>query len=152
MAIGTAWCSEDDVNIPEILHQVMAKHCDGTAQMGDIPIDTVPDDPSAVRDITDPIYHPCWWRMSMMIEDVTGIDLLGLSFNQPGPIADDVSVSNNIECQGSQCLAIGDDLCCGGCYPEQSRPRLEAIHEERHERHIGGDQGAAGCCSRVEEN
>lgn len=70
----------------------MTEHCEGSGCLDEIILETEPGDPSALRDITDPIYHPCWWRSGSMNEDITGIHMLGTSFNHVGEMAGDVSI------------------------------------------------------------
>jgi hypothetical protein len=53
--------------------------------MASISLETEPEDPSAIRDITDPIYDPCWWRTNDMDKDLTGIRILGVGFNESVP-------------------------------------------------------------------
>ena len=91
LAIGSAWCDDEELAIPNILHQTMAEHSQPTAGMRSIQLETELGDPSARRDITDPIYHPCWWRLGEMNKHITGMDILGIGFNRSDPIVGDVS-------------------------------------------------------------
>jgi hypothetical protein len=91
LAIGSAWCEDEELVIPGILHQTMAEHCEPKVGMMSIELETEFGDPSARRDITDPIYHPCWWTLGEMSKDVTGTHILGIGFNRSNPIAGDVS-------------------------------------------------------------
>ena len=79
--------------IPPILQQTIAEHSEPTGRMTSIPLETEPGDPSAIQDITDPIYHPRWWRVGEMNKDVTGMHILGIGFNRSGPIVGNVSTT-----------------------------------------------------------
>jgi hypothetical protein len=49
-----------------------------------IETETKPDDPTALRDITDPIYHSCWWRGEYPIDCGNGYDLLAQLYHVSG--------------------------------------------------------------------
>ena len=89
MEIGTAWTAGEDVQVPTILQDTMGELCHPKDGLRSISLATEEGDPSAARDITDLIYHPCWWRCSDRYKatKVDGINILKSSFHHP----DDVS-------------------------------------------------------------
>jgi hypothetical protein len=82
MTIGTAWTAGDNVEVPDILPEVMGELCHPRRGISSIQFTSDEDDPSASRDITDPIYHPCWWRSRLDDPvELNGISLLNTSFH-----------------------------------------------------------------------
>jgi hypothetical protein len=81
MTIGRAWCADEELAIPPILSQSMTELCEPTDGIGAIPLATDAQDPTRVRDITNVIYHPCWWRFTELPEDWNSILLVAAAFS-----------------------------------------------------------------------
>jgi hypothetical protein len=61
-AIGCCWILGEEVEVPRVLYDVMRAINNQPPWLDDIAIVVSEDDPSAIRDVTDPIYYRCWWR------------------------------------------------------------------------------------------
>jgi hypothetical protein len=66
-AIGAAWVLEENIAVPKVIFDVVKALQGGIPKLDDIKIKAYEDDPSAQRDVTDPIYTGCWWRGEVAI-------------------------------------------------------------------------------------
>jgi hypothetical protein len=81
MLIGSAWSLGIEIDVPDIVGQVSAMSDAEEQDWSVIRSETEPNDPSRLRDITDPIYHSCWWRAQYPIDSGSGYDLLARSYH-----------------------------------------------------------------------
>lgn len=79
-AVGSADILGIDIQIPDILHQVNSALLEA-GRLEDIVTETVDDDPSKLRDITDPWYCRCWWRGEVSVSGDDGYDRLATWLN-----------------------------------------------------------------------